>query len=182
MKISGAQIVSALRENLSNHSGRHLYGVLAPYAGLARFEQESLSQASLVEGKRFPAAVNLNLGLMERIGDDDLRQLVRSEGKHPTAIQRRLNLEFDALLGSLLEGEHFLILKQIELLFAYSLDLQTIRARATNQNHILLLLPGERRGDHIALFTEANARFQRELPYQLIAENHLWELEDASQS
>ena len=188
MKLSGPQITTILRENLQIDSGRHLYGILGTYAQLAAFETEILSQINLLPqepGNGSATAVchqvvNLNFALMERIGDEDLRDLVRSEGKRPQTIQRRLNLTFDSLLANLLEKDHFIILKQIELLFAYDLDLQTIRARASNQNHILLLLPGEKRGDHVALFTEANSRFHRELPYQLIADNHLWELENAN--
>lgn len=188
MKLTGPQITTTLRENLQIDSGRHLYGVLGTYSQLATFEKDILSQVNLLPqeldhiNKDQPghSVVNLNFALMDRIGDDDLRDLVRSEGKRPQTIQRRLNLTFDSLLANLLEENHFIIIKQIELLFAYDLDLQTIRARASNQNHILLLLPGEKRGDHVALFTEANSRFHRELPYQLIAENHLWELENAN--
>ena len=186
MKLSGPQITTILRENLQIDSGRHLYGVLGTYAQLAAFENDILSQINLLSQEPGNATtarhqvVNLNFALMDRIGDEDLRDLVRSEGKRPQTIQRRLNLTFDSLLANLLEKDHFIILKQIELLFAYDLDLQTIRARASNQNHILLLLPGEKRGDHVALFTEANSRFHRELPYQLIADNHLWELDNAN--
>jgi hypothetical protein len=188
MKLSGPQITTILRENLQIDSGRHLYGILGTYAQLAAFENDILSQINLLSQEpdngnantTRDQVVNLNFALMDRIGDEELRDLVRSEGKRPQTIQRRLNLTFDSLLANLLEKDHFIILKQIELLFAYDLDLQTIRARASNQNHILLLLPGEKRGDHVALFTEANPRFHRELPYQLIANNHLWEFENAN--
>jgi hypothetical protein len=186
MKLNGPQIIKKLRENLPIDSGRHLYGVLGTYAQLEAFEKETLSQTNfqapgtddLNNRQTLPKVVNLNLALMERIGDDDLRELVRSEGKRPQTILHRLNQTFDSLLASLLQTDRFLVLKHIELLFAYELDLQAIRARATNQNHILLLLPGEKRGDHVALFTESSSRFHRELPYQLIADNHLWELDN----
>ncbi len=200
MKSSGPEITTNLRENLQVGSGRHLYAVLGTYAQLDAFENEILAQVSLFpqeedpqshQGAQSPQraqgaektaayprhqAVNLNLAMMERIGDDDLRDLVSKEGTRRQTIQKRLGNTFNALLEDLLAKDHFLILKQIELLFAYDLDLQVIRAKASNQNHILLLLPGEKRGDHVALFTEASARFHRELPYQLIADNHLWEL------
>ncbi len=179
MKLTGLQITAQLRDNLDVSIGRHLYAVLGTYAQLAVFEREALAQMKFSDGRPLPQAVNLNRMLMDRLGDEDLRDLVRSEGKRPQAIQRRLNLEFDALLAQLLDEHHFLTLKQVELLFAYRLDLQTIRARATNQNHILLLLPGEKRGDHVVLFAEADARFHRELAFQLVADNHLWELNDA---
>ena len=78
----------------------------------------------------------------------------KMEARLPQTVQRRLNQEFDLLLLDYLQNASFLILKQIELLFAYNLDLHVIRSRATNQKHILLLLPGVKRGDHITLFSE----------------------------
>jgi hypothetical protein len=77
-----------------------------------------------------------------------------------------------------LGDNHLLILKHLELSFAYSLNLSVFRTRATNQHHILLLLPGERRGEGITLFHEADPRFHRSLPGNLIADNHIWELKD----
>ena len=178
MKITGPQVISELREKLQFSVGRHLYGLLGTYVQLAEFEQADLAQARDPHGNPFPSAINLNRELLARIGDDDLRQLVRDEARRPQAIQRRLGQELDSLLDDLLQKDHLLILKQLELTFAYSLDLSVFRTRATNQNHILLLLPGERRGEHIALFHEADPRFHRFLPGNLIADNHLWELKD----
>jgi hypothetical protein len=63
-------------------------------------------------------------------------------------------------------------------MFAYDLDFSTLRRYASNQNRILLLLPGQRSGDQIILFHEAAADFQRALPASVIADNHLWELAD----
>lgn len=158
--------------------GRHLYGLLGTYAQLAEFEQSVLAQARDPNGNPFPPSINLNRELLARIGDDDLRQLVRDEARRPQAIQRRLNQELDNLLGALLGDNNLLILKHLELTFAYSLNLSVFRTRATDQNHILLLLPGERRGEGITLFHEADPRFHRSLPGNLIADNHLWELRD----
>lgn len=177
MGLTGPQIISLLRENRKVEIGRHLYGVLGVYEHLARFEREHLCHAG-PDGALANTAVNVNQALLSRIGDDDLRELVRSEARRPQTIKRRLHQEFDALLAGLLKENPFLVLKQIELLFAYDLELEVIRARATNQNHILLLLPGEKRGEHVTLFAEASSRFHRILPYQLIADNHLWELEN----
>jgi len=179
VKYTGAQITPLLRQNFMLDIGRHLYAVLGRYGQLAGFEANHLAQLHLPDHTHLPPAVNLNQALLERLGDDDLKSLVRSEGKRPQAIQRRLNLEFDALLADLLDQRRFQVIKQIELLFAYDLDLDIFRARAANQNHILLLLPGERRGDHITLFAEAEPRFHRSLPFQLVIENHVWELDDA---
>jgi hypothetical protein len=178
MKITGPQVISEIREKLQFGVGRHLYGALGGYAQLADFEETALAHAQDPQGRPFPEPVNLNRELLARIGDEDLRKLIQAEARRPQAIQRRLGQELDALLASLLEQHPFLILKQLELLFAYGLDLSVFRTRATNQNHILLLLPGARHGDHIALFHEAGSRFQRTLPPNLIADNHLWELKD----
>jgi len=179
MKLKGSQITANLRDSLQVEIGRHLYAVLGGYEQLAAFEHNELTQARKADGTNLPEPINLSRALLDRIGDSDLRDLVRQEGKYPISIKRKLGLEFDALLANLLSQEHFVILKNMELLFAFELELETIRARANNQNHILVLLPGEKRGDHVFLFTEAEQRFHRQLPFQLIADNHLWELENA---
>ena len=178
MKCTGPQIISKLRENLPLNIGRHLYGVLGSYVQLKQFEESDLAQARFSGDNQQPMTINLNLALLSRIGDSVLRDLVQNEARLPQTVQMKLNKEFDLALSNLLQEQPFIILKQIELLFAYHLDLQVIRARATNQNHILLLLPGEKRGDHITLFNEADPRFHRTLPPQLITENHLWEITD----
>ena len=66
-----------------------------------------------------------------------------------------------------LNGGSFLALKNLELLFAYDLELNCLRIRATNQKHILILLPGERVGDRITLFHEAPQKYHRTLPTNL---------------
>jgi hypothetical protein len=65
-----------------------------------------------------------------------------------------------------------------EILFAYDLELNCLRIRATNQKHILILLPGEKVGDRITLFHEAASNNHRSLPTNLVPENHLWELNE----
>ena len=72
----------------------------------------------------------------------------------------------------------FLALKNLELLFAYDLEMNCLRIRATNQKHILVLLPGERVGDRITLFHEASTPNHRTLPMNIVPENHLWELSE----
>ena len=176
MKLGGPQVVTQLREKLHFAVGRHLYGVLGTYAGLHAFERDALAQALLPDGTPFPAPVNLNAALLASIGDADLRQMVQDEARRPQAVQNRLNQALNGLLGTLLAERDFIILKQLELLFAYSLDLSVFRTRASNQSHILLLLPGARQGEQVVLFREADARFHRVLIPNLIADNHLWEL------
>ena len=179
MKVSGPQMPGELREKLQFNVGRHLYGILGSYAQLADFEETVLTHAKDPRGDRYPRPANLNHDLLARIGDEDLRKLVQAEARRPRTIQRRLGQELDSLLRERLEEHWFLVLKQFELLFTYGLDLSVFRTRATDQKHVLLLLPGARIGDHVTLFHEADSRFQRTLPPNLIADNHLWELKDA---
>ncbi len=178
MKLTGPQIISEVKEKLQFDMGRHLYGVLGTYGQLQIFQHNDLSHAKDHRGKKLPLPINVNRELLARIGDADLRKLVNSEGKRPTAVQQRLNQEFDQLLHNLLQDSNLLIIHQLELLFAYGLDLSVLRTSASNQNHILLLLPGERRGEQFIVFHEVDDRFQRTLPNNLIADNHLWELSD----
>jgi len=181
-KLTGPQIISELREKLQFSMGRHLYGVLGSYAQLTQFQQTDLAQARDPQGQPLPQPINLNRELLARIGDDDLRQLIKDEARYPQAVQRHLGQKFDHMLGDLLAQTathasfRLLILKQVELLFTYDLDLSVLRTRATNENHLLLLLPGQRRGEQIVVFHEAEPRFHCTIPGNLIAENHLWEL------
>lgn len=179
MKITGPQIISELREKLQFDIGRHLYGVLGSYAQLEQFEKTDLARARNPQGDLFPKPLNLNRELLARISDDDLRRLIKDEARYPQAVQRNLNQKFDQMLSDLLSAppSGLLTLKQVELLFTYNLDLSVLRTRASNQNHILLLLPGQRRGDQIIIFHETEPRFHRTLPGNLIADNHLWELD-----
>jgi len=87
MKISGPQVISELREKLQFEVGRHLYGVLGTYARLAKLEQIALSQALDPQGNHFPLPINVNRELLGRIGDEDLRRLVRDEarGRRPSS-------------------------------------------------------------------------------------------------
>lgn len=176
MTLTGPQIISELRDKLTFDVGRHLYAVLGSYAQLGHFEQHHLAQASDPQGQTFPTPFNVNRELLARIGDDDLRHLVNVEARRFNAVQRHLNQAFDALLHDLLQHNRLIVLKQLELLFAYSLDLSVLRTRASNQSHILLLLPGQQRGERLIIFHEAAERFQRTIPQNLVADNHLWEL------
>lgn len=178
MKLPGPQVISQLRVKLQFEGGRHLYGVLGTYRQLDRFARNDLATARDPADQQFPTPVNLNKALLDRIDDADLRNLIDWEAKRPQGIAYRLNDEFAKLLQTSLERIPFLILYQLELMFAYDLDFSTLRRYASNQNRILLLLPGQRSGDQIILFHEAVADFQRALPASVIADNHLWELAD----
>lgn len=176
MKLSGSVIVSELRQKLQYEVGRHLYGVLGSYAQLRHFEENDLVHATDGEQRSFPRPLNLNRALLESIEDETLRRLVHDEARYPQAVRSTLNRAVQDVLKQELQKSTFLIVKHIELFFAYGLDLTVFRTSATNQHHILLLLPGERRGQQIALFLDADSRFHQNLPDNLIADNHLWEL------
>ena len=179
MMLTGPQVISDLRSKLQVNIGRHLYGVLGTYARLAHFEEVDLKQALDADGRLLPAPLNLNRELLATLPDEDLRRLVKDEARRPQAVERRLNEQLRAVLTAHLQHSSFVILEQLELIFAYNLDLSIFRTCAANEHHLLLLLPGERRSEHILLFHEASERFQRTLPDNLIADNHLWELTHA---
>lgn len=178
MRNTDAYITSQLREKLQMPMGRHLYGVLGTYQRLREFEERDLANARDAAGHPHRPPVNLNRALLERIGDEDLSRMVAQEARRPQATVRRLGQELQRFLDEALGDGGLLILKQLEILFAYALDLSVFRIHATDRRQILLLLPGTRVGGRIILFHEAEERFQRTLPEGLIVENHLWELSD----
>lgn len=174
--LNGSQIISQLKEQLHNQSGRHMYVVLGSYPQLEQFEQEHLCQALLPDGRRFPPSVNFNLELLARIEDERLRQMVKNEARTPQTVVSQLNKAFDLLLRDQFSTGSFLILKQCELMFAYDLDLAKLRTFANNQNHLLLLLPGRYLGNQIVVFQGTDPRFEKTFPSQLVTENNLWEI------
>jgi hypothetical protein len=176
MKLSDHEINSALRERLQMPTGRHLYAILGSYGGLERYERVSLSQALGADGKPIRRPINLNRELLRRISDENLKELVQNEAKRPQSVRQRLAEEFDKILVESLEASPLVTLKQVELVFAYDLELNCLRTRGVNKKHILLLLPGQRSGDRITLFHEASPPCLRTLPANLVPENHLWEL------
>jgi len=177
MQLSGPQVITALRDKLKFDSGRHLYAVLGTYERLEEFANKDLASATDPNGLPFPKPLNLNKALLANINDEDLRNLVNREAKRPQQINQHLNDQLNRVVQHSLNENPFLILKQIELMFAYDLDFSTLRRHASNQNRILLLLPGQQFGDHVVLFHQGGDAFQRPLPNNVIAENHLWELE-----
>lgn len=176
MRLAGREIMRALQDKRSFSAGRHLYGVLGSYAALERFENGDLAHLRQSEPDEWPLALNLNRALLDSIPDDELRGLIRDEARYPQNVRGQLNRALQSVLRQCLESSPFLILKQVELIFAYGLDLTLLRTMATNQYHILLLLPGERRGSQITLFQDAEPRFRHTFSQTLIADNHLWEL------
>ena len=178
MKLSGHEINSQLRQKLEMPTGRHLYVVLGTCERLERYEKVDFREARSPTGQRLGDPVNVNHNLLERINDDELKRLVQTEASRTESVKDRLSKELDALVAEKLNGGFFVALKNLEILFAYDLELNCLRIRATNQKHILILLPGEKVGDRITLFHEAPSSSHRTLPTNLVPENHLWELNE----
>jgi len=178
MKFSGHEINSQLRQKLEMPTGRHLYVILGTYERLERYEKIAFREARSPGGQRLGDPVNVNHQLLDRINDDELKRLVQTEASRTESVKDRLSKELDALVAEKLNGGSFLALKNLEILFAYDLELNCLRIRATNQKHIVVLLPGEKVGDRITLFHEAPQNNHRTLPTNLVPENHLWELSE----
>lgn len=178
MKLSGHEINSQLRQKLEMPTGRHLYVVLGTFDRLERYEKIDFCEARSPSGQHLAEPVNINHSLLDRIKDDELEQLVQTEASRTESVKDRLVKELDALVAEKLNSSSFLALKNLEILFAYDLELNCLRIRATNRKHILILLPGEKVGDRITLFHEAPSNNHRTLPTNLVPENHLWELNE----
>ncbi len=178
MKLSGHEINSQIRQKLEMPTGRHLYVILGTYERLERYERVDFREAQSASGESLGEPVNINRRLLDRIKDDELKELVQTEASRSASVKKRLIDELDALVADELVSKSLLALKNVELLFAYDLELNCLRIRATNKKHILLLLPGERVGDRITLFHEAPQHNHRTLPTNLVPENHLWELSE----
>jgi hypothetical protein len=178
MKLSGHQINSNLRQKLEMPTGRHLYVVLGTYERLERYERVDFREARSPSGQRLGEPVNVNQNLLDRIKDHELKCLVQTEASRTASVKDRLAKELDALVAEKLRDAPLLALKNIEILFAYDLELNCLRIRAVNKKHILMLLPGERAGDRIVLFHEAPSDNQRTLPITMVPEDHIWELNE----
>jgi len=176
MKLSDHEINAHLRDKLQNIAGRHLYVILGTYECLDRYERVALPELLGPDNQKLPAPVNVNRTLLERIPDEEVKMLVQSEARRPEHVRQRLYDEFDALLSETLAGYPAVALKQLELLFAFDLELDKLRIRAVNQKHILLMLAGERTSERITLFHEASPQWHRTLPATLVPEDHLCEL------
>ncbi len=179
MKMTGTEINQSLSERLKENIGRHLYGIFGSYYQLDKYERESLPHISLPEGLT-PEIISLNDAILNRIEDEDLRKIIKSEVNIPRFTQDKLNKVLNSLLENQLKINRILFLKQFELVFAYNLDLQSIRARAANQNHIIMMLPGKLIRNRAELFVESRSQFHRTLPAQVLTEDHLWEIQDAN--
>jgi hypothetical protein len=167
------EIIEALRSKLAVPIGRHLYGVLGNYSSLEDFV-DNLHQAKMPDGSNFPKPLNVNKCILESIPDDEFKQLVENEAKRPEPTAKHVENAFRNFLRSNILN-NLVILENLELIFAYNLELDILRTFAADENRILLLLPGMRNGNRIVMFPEWTEN-SFTLPTNLIAENHLWEI------
>ena len=170
------EVIENLRSKLSVSSGRHLYGVLGSYPALMTFVKK-LRQAKTTDGKRFPKPLSVNRGILEEIPDEEFRHLVENEAKRPEPTAAHVAKAFEKFLRSQLRGKGLIVLSNLEMLFAYHLELNLLRTMAADDDHILLLLPGRRGSGRIIMFPELDESSYT-LPTNLIASDHLWELKD----
>ena len=120
--MKNTEIIEALGSKLAVPGGRHLYGVLGLYAALAAFSRK-LRQAKAPDGRRFPKPISVNRGILNAIPDDELRQLVENEAKRPEPTAAHVAKAFEMFLRSKLRGKSLIVRSNLEMLFAYHLEL-----------------------------------------------------------
>jgi len=174
--LKDAEVIDSIMVKLSKPVGRHLYGVLGSYRSLERFSGK-LQEAKTLDGKPFPKPLSVNRGILETIPDDEFRKLVRDEAKRPEPTADHVKQAFESFLRTILQKDGLVILKGLEMLFAYNVDLNALRTMAADDFRIILLLPGRRDSGKIFMFPGAGP-ITYNLPTNLIAEDHLWELRD----
>lgn len=167
-------IIETLRAKLASPSGRHLYGVLGAYAALTQFAR-ALTHATTPEGTPFPAPLNVNRGILESIPNPEFKALVENETRRPEPTAAHVARAFEAFLRAQLAEHNLVVLANLELLFAYNIELSLLRTLPADDYRLVLLLPGRRERGQIVLFPDAETG-QYTLPTTLIADNHLWEL------
>jgi hypothetical protein len=172
--MKATEIVEAIRQKLSMPGGRHLYGVLGTYEQLEAFAKK-LCHAKTLDGRTFPKPLNVNRGILNAIPDDEFRQLAEDEAKRPEPVAAHVAKAFERFLRAKLNGKGLVVLANLEMLFAYHVELNLLRTMAADEDRVLLLLPGKRSSGRVIMFPEMKEGSYT-LPTNLIAENHLWEL------
>lgn len=168
------EIIEALRQKLTIPGGRHLYGVLGTYSQLDSFAKK-LHQAKTADGVPFPKPANVNRGILSAIPDEEFRRLAENEARRPEPTAAHVAKAFERFFRANLTGKGILVLSNLEMLFAYHIELNLLRTLAADEDRVLLLLPGRRSHGRIIMFHEMEEGSYT-LPTNLIAENHLWEV------
>jgi len=174
--MNNADVIETLRVKLSVPGGRHLYGVMGTYRKLRAFAAE-LGQAKTREGEPFPEPLSVNRGVLDAIPDEEFKRLVQGEAKWPEPTMAHVAHAFESFLRDALKERPLVVLDGLEILFAYNLELSLLRTLATDDQRVVLLLPGKREGGRIVLYPDRLTGESRiSLPPNLIASDHLWEL------
>jgi hypothetical protein len=174
--MTGTDVIEVLRGKLATPVGRHLYGVLGSYRTLTAFS-ELLQQAGMPDGQPFAAPLSVNRGILDEIPDDEFQHLLKDEVIYPEPTRAHVAQAFERFLRSHVLNQGFVALANLEMLFAYHLELHQLRVMATDQDRILLLLPGKREGGVVRMFPGLDEG-SYVLPTNLIADNHLWQLDE----
>ena len=172
--MKSTEIIETLRGRLAVAGGRHLYGALGTYTSLSGFAKK-LQQAKTTDGRRFPPPLSVNRGVLDEIPDEEFRTLVENEAKRPEPTAAHVAKAFERFLRSRIKGRGPIVLGHLEMLFAYHLELNLLRTIATDEDQIILLLPGRRQAGRVIMFPELTEGSYT-LPLNLIAENHMWEV------
>ena len=171
--MKAADIIITLRKQLENPVGRHLYGILGSYNALSTFSR-ALEEARFPDGTPFPVPLSVNAGIINSFSDDLFREIVTNEARLPDPTRTSVRLAFEAFLSDSIRQSPLLILTDLELLFAYNIDLSLLRVLSTDQKRIVLLLPGILSGKRIIMYPNVDGEYQ--VPQGIIAEHHLWEV------
>ena len=168
---SPSEVVQLLREKLTIQSGRHLYAVLGTFDQIEAYKAEAAAGAA-----DFASPRNLTYDLLGMMDEPTFSELLQKEATRPLAVRAQLNELLVKYLADSLAAGLLLTLEGLELLFTYELEFSPIRIAATNNRHLLLLVPGQRRNGGVNVYHTGDERFRRSLPANLIADDHLWEL------
>jgi hypothetical protein len=163
-----ADIIETMVSKLRVPVGRHLYGVVGSYDALERFSR-SVLEAKTPDGLPFPEPISINKGIFAAIPENEFKRLAEDEPRYPEVIRVRLAQAFEEFLRLTLR-QGLIVLRDLEVLFTYDLDLSPFRTLCTDKQRAILLLPGERSGERICMFGSDDTF----LPVDLIASDHLW--------
>jgi hypothetical protein len=117
----------------------------------------------------------VNREILDGIPDEEFRPLVEREAKRPEPTAAHVTKAFEGFLRRALSGAGLVALADLELVFAYGIELNLLRTLAADDNRVLLLLPGRRESGHVRMFPDL-VDGSYALPVNLIADNHLWQL------
>ena len=173
------EILQELASKWEETGKRHLYLVMGTCSQLRAFEKDLIANAKTPDRQPINEICSVNSAILKRLPEKDLEKLVNDEAKYPIATHNRIKKEFEELLSDTFKKQNLVILKDLEFLFAFGVDLAPLRLHASNGRHLVLLLPGEKSGNKTILYHETEECFHRPLPSNLVMENHTWEISHA---